>query len=64
MPEFAYIAKKKSQPGAAYAVCVDDLRFKKETAEVVAEWITEGAIVERVPIEVAREMLGKYVRQK
>ena len=57
-----YVAADPNQPGAAWAVCVDEPRFAKETANDIAGWVRKGANVMRVKREVAREMLEKWVR--
>ena len=57
-----YVAVDPTQPGAAYACCMDDPRWVKDTAKDIAEWVRKGAIIMRVTPEIAREMLGKWVR--
>lgn len=57
-----YVAVDQAQPGAAWAACVDDPRWPKETAKDVASWVRKGATVMRVTPEVAREMMMKWVR--
>lgn len=49
----AYIGIRPSD-GSVRAICCDDPGYEKETARAVAEWIREGRIVERLPIEEAR----------
>jgi len=60
MTEFCYIARDET-PGC-YAACVDDPQWAKDTAATVAGWIADGAIVERVPRDVAVAELGKWER--
>lgn len=57
-----YVAANPAQPGAAWAACVDDPRWKEDTAKNICEWVRKGATVMRVTPEVAREMLKKWVR--
>lgn len=57
-----YVAADPTQPGAAWAACVDDPRWAKETAKDIAGWARKGATVMRVTPEVAREMMMKWVR--
>ena len=57
-----YVAADPKQPGAAYACCMDDPRWVKDTAKDIAEWVRKGAIIMRVTPERAREMLSKWVR--
>lgn len=59
-----YVAADPTQPGAAWAACVDDPRWAKETAKDIAGWVRKGAFVMRVTPEAAREMLAKWVRPK
>lgn len=57
-----YVAADPNQPGAAWAACVDDPAYAKETAKEIADWIRQGATIMRVTSDVAREMLMKWVR--
>lgn len=57
-----YVAADPAQPGSAWAACVDDPRWAKDTAKDIAGWVRKGAIVMRVTPEVAREMMLKWVR--
>ena len=57
-----YVAEDPTQPGAAWAACVDDPRWTKHTAKDIASWVRDGAIVKRVTKELAREMLVNWVR--
>lgn len=56
-----YVAADPTQPGTAWAACVDDPRLTEYTAKDLAEWVREGATVMRVTPEVAREMLSKWI---
>lgn len=64
----AYVAADPNQPGAAWAVSVDDpklrndLKFQKHMAKTLADWVSRGAIIQHVPVETAKEMLCKWVR--
>lgn len=57
-----YVAADPTQPGSAWAACVDDPRWAKDTAKDIAQWVRKGANVMRVTPEVAREMMIKWVR--
>lgn len=57
-----YVAADPSQPGAAWAVCVDKPEWSKDTAKSIAKWIRDGANVLRVPKDEGVEMLRKWVR--
>jgi hypothetical protein len=57
-----YVAADPDQPGAAWAACVDDPRWAKDTAKDISGWVRKGATVMRVTPEVAREMMMKWVR--
>jgi hypothetical protein len=59
-----YVAADPEQPGAAWAVAVDEPKYAKDNAKLVADWMREGAHVMRVSVPVAREMLAKWVRPK
>lgn len=54
--KMVYVAADPTQPGAAWAACVDNPRWANETAKDVASWVRNGATVMRVTPEVAREM--------
>ena len=58
-----YVAEDPKQPGTAWAACIDDAKFIKETAKDIAEWVKEGAIVKRVTPAVAREMMMAWKRK-
>lgn len=57
-----YVAADPAQPGAAWAICVDDPKYQKNTAKAISEWIRKGANVMRVDVETGRTMLMKWVR--
>lgn len=57
-----YVAADPAQPGEAWAICVDDPRWAKETAESIAEWVKDGANVLRVTKEIGVAMLEKWER--
>ena len=57
-----YVAADPNQPGAAWAACVDDPRWAKDTAKDIASWVRKGATVMRVTPELAREMMMNWVR--
>ncbi len=60
--EYAYVATDPNQPGAAWAMSVDDPKWAKYTAKDIARWIRKGAIVTRVRGDVAFEMIRAWVR--
>lgn len=62
--EYAYVAADPDQPGAAWGVCSDRPEYKKDTAKDLARWLRQGAIIERVTVTRAREMLAKWERPK
>ena len=57
-----YVAEDPKQPGAAFASCVDDPDYPKDTARDVSDWIKRGANVLRVDGDTARTMLKKWKR--
>ena len=57
-----YVAADPKQPGAAWAICVDDPKYHKETARFVAEAVRKGAHVLRVDKDTGCAMLNKWVR--
>lgn len=57
-----YVAADPKQPGAAWAVCVDNPEHQKDTARNISQWVREGANVQRVDLETGRAMLMKWVR--
>ena len=59
---YCYVAADPSQPGAAWACVVDVPEDRSRNASTIAGWIRRGARVERVTVEVAREMLSRWVR--
>ena len=60
--EMCYVAADPKQPGAAWAICIDDPRYAKYTARDISTWTLKGANVMRVPHKVGLEMLEKWVR--
>ena len=64
--EMWYVAEDPAQPGAAYAVSAeyrgDDKAMRKRAAETISQWLKAGAIVHRMTLEQAREMLSRWVR--
>jgi 3D (Asp-Asp-Asp) domain-containing protein len=57
--EFAYAARDENNH--CYGITADDVKYKNDTADIVAEWIREGARIIRVPVEVAREIFGQGI---
>jgi hypothetical protein len=57
-----YVAADPKQPGAAWAIVVDDGKYTKDVAKTVADWVRRGANVMRVDLETGRDMLTKWVR--
>mgnify|MGYP001615725089 CR=1 FL=1 len=60
--DMVYVAEDRGQPGAAFAICIDDIEYAKETAKTLADWVKRGAIVHRCDREVGLVMLDKWVR--
>ena len=60
--EMVYVAADPTQPGTAWAICVDEPKWAKHTAKDIAEWVKEGATITRVTMEVGIEMVKKWKR--
>lgn len=60
--EMCYVAADPEQPGAAWALCVDDPRFDAQTTRNVASWVKAGAHIRRVDIDTGMSMLRKWKR--
>lgn len=60
--KWCYVAADPSQPGAAWACVVDVPEDRSRNASTIAGWIRRGARVERVTVEAARKMLGRWQR--
>lgn len=58
----AYVAADPTQPGAAWACSVDEPKYAKDNARLIAGWVRKGAHVMRVTVPVAREMMAKWER--
>ena len=56
----AYAARFPGKPGFG-AVCVDKPEYAKDTAKSIAGWIKQGATIERVTIQAARDGMGEYL---
>ena len=56
----AYGARFAGHPGFG-AVCVDKPEFANETANSLAGWIKQGATIERVSLQAARDGIGEYL---
>ena len=61
--EMAYAARYPGTVGYG-AVMVDTPDLAKETAKFVAKAIRDGAAVERVSVEAAREGIAAYLKAK
>lgn len=57
---FCYVACKEGEPGA-YAACADMKELPQETRRFVTDMMKEGAYIERVPTQQARDMLGVWL---
>lgn len=57
-----YVAADPNQPGAAWAICVDNPSHMNDTAKEIGKWARQGAKVMRVDLEVGKEMLMKWER--
>lgn len=62
MTDMVYVAEDRNQPGAAYAICVDQPQWASDTAKTIAEWAKEGAIVKHCTRAEGLAMLNKWVR--
>ena len=60
--QMVYVAVDPSQPDAAWALCVDKPENARHTAKDLARWARKGAVVMRVDVDTAREMLRKWVK--
>ena len=57
-----YVAADPEQPGAAWACCVDEPQYAKDTAKTIAQWVRKGANIIRVDMDTARAMMMKWER--
>jgi len=57
-----YVAADPKQPGAAWAICVDNPKHRVDTLKNIVEWERQGANVQLVGIEEGKAMLMKWVR--
>ena len=62
MTNMVYVAADPDQPGAAYAIIVDDGTDIVHMHELLAKWAREGAIPMRVTRDEGVGMLNKWVR--
>lgn len=62
MDDMVYVAEDRNQPGAAFAICVDEPKYAKDTAETISDWVKRGGIVQRVDRATGLAMLDKWVR--
>ena len=60
--KMCYVAADPEQPGAAWAVAVDEPGCAKYNARDIARWLKSGATVMRVPAQTARNMLIDWAR--
>lgn len=66
--KMVYVAADPEQPGAAWAIMVDDLEFsknpqnRKHMADTLSDWVKRGGIVQHVTLEEGKEMLRKWQR--
>ncbi len=59
---FCYVAKAPGIPGA-YAACADMiLEHPKDTADFISKEQKRGAVIERVPTQQARDLLGEFIK--
>lgn len=56
-----YVAR--DDRGLVYAACIDDPQYTFDTAKTLADWIKEGATVERMRKAEAIAELGKWTRK-
>lgn len=53
---FAYIGVNEA--GSVRAIVIDDPKYKKDTAKLIAEWVTMGRTVERVDLAEAHRRMA------
>lgn len=58
-----YVACWPDHPDEAFAACVDDPGYKKDTARSIADWIARGGDVQRVTAEEGRAMMERYCKR-
>lgn len=58
-----FVASFPEYPDEAFAACVDEPQYKKDTAKTVSDWIKRGAIVRRVSAAEGKAMMDRYVRR-
>ena len=61
-PTMCYVAADPTQPGTAWAVCVDIPGSEKDTAKTVAGYMRKGANVIRVDLDTAKAMLARWAQ--
>ena len=57
MADFIYVGVCKTT-GSIRATCCDDLGYEKDTAKLVADWITRGLSVERLSADQYRTRIA------
>ena len=56
-----YVASFPEHPDEAFAACVDEPQYQKDTAKAVSNWIKQGALVRRVSATEGKAMMDRYV---
>ena len=57
-----WVAEDPTQPGTAFAACVDEPRYEVENKETKADWIERGATPKLVDADTMRQMLADWKR--
>ena len=58
-----YVASWPDELDAAFAATVDELKYVKDNAKVIADWIVRGAVVTRVNAEQGKAMMNLYCQR-
>jgi hypothetical protein len=58
-----YVASFPEHPDEAFAACVDEPQYQKDTAKTVSDWIKRGALVRRVSAVEGKTMMDRYVQR-
>ena len=56
-----FVASFPEHPDEAFAACVDEPQYQKDTAKTVSDWIKRGALVRRVSATEGKAMMDRYV---
>ena len=56
-----YVASFPEYPDEAFASCVDEPQYQKDTAKTVSNWIKRGALVRKVSAAEGKAMMERYI---